>query len=108
MSGFQRLIGPFKCQNDAFNAIDIRGQLGEYMMCWAQEVGCNGARVYYAGNYKAFWNKYSRLDRKYRCFYEVIKEGLYVKLYFDIEFEIEYNKDKNGDEMMRVCVYFLV
>ncbi|KAG8381247.1 hypothetical protein BUALT_Bualt06G0102700 [Buddleja alternifolia] len=60
----------------------------------------NGQRRFLVSTYKEFWQRYKKMNSKFRHHYEVIQEGLPCHLYFDLEFNKRENADRNGDEMV--------
>ncbi|KAH9646783.1 DNA primase [Citrus sinensis] len=64
----------------------------------------NGQRRFLVSTYKEFWQRYKRMDSKFRHHYEVIQEGLPCHLYFDLEFNKRVNPQKHGDEMVDILI----
>ncbi|OWA55074.1 DNA-directed primase/polymerase protein [Hypsibius exemplaris] len=61
-----------------------------------------GRRRYLVTSYEHFWHTYKQVDAEWKHHYEVILEGVPVKLYFDLEFEREMNACHNGEEMVQM------
>ncbi|KAH9677548.1 DNA primase [Citrus sinensis] len=64
----------------------------------------NGQRRFLVSTYKEFWQRYKRMDSKFRHHYEVIQEGLPCHLYFDLEFNKRVNPENHGDEMVDLLI----
>lgn len=69
---------------------------------FSQETGNQGQRKYLVvDSYAIFWQRYRRMKRTERCYYELIQEAKPCKLYLDLEYMTALNPEHDGEQMLR-------
>ena len=73
---------------------------------FSKQVGLKGEHIFIVGSKEDFWELYEHLSVKKH--YEVIRKEDLCKLYFDLEFDIRRNGEKDGEQMTRQFVYYII
>ncbi|XP_065921057.1 DNA-directed primase/polymerase protein-like isoform X2 [Dysidea avara] len=77
---------------------------------FAEEISQKGARRYVVANYETFVRHYLEMKQPVH-YYEVILEGVPIKLYFDLEYKMSANPSLNpacGAELVNVFVKYVL
>ena len=79
-----------------------------YSRVFSREIAKGGIRNFIGSSQSRFWNFYSCLPNNQRKYYEIIISEVPCRLYFDIEYEKIYNKTRNGIEMMKQLLDYII
>lgn len=71
---------------------------------FARELSTDGKRLYIVTSYEEFWERYKKIPRNKRNFYEMIQDGEECRLYFDLEFYKDVNRDLDGVEVLEIFI----
>jgi len=72
------------------------------LQLFGREFSAMGHRYFVVEEPRSFFQKYIRMPKEYRTFYEIIRGGRPCRLYFDIEFEKTLNPGVEGETSMEI------
>lgn len=98
----------FSTQERAFRYADGRRNEGFAVFALENERTTNGRRRYLVCRKDDFWDRYRRMEKDQRHFYEIIREGTPCHLYFDLEFNRDINFLRDGPAMVRSFISFVL